>query len=137
MRSQSGQDFSQEGQGRKGTGSDEATVVRRGVRRDKEGMVQDQVRPLWSGEESGGTRKERNRIRRGHCGQERSQEGQETKGTGSREATVVRSGVRRDKKGMYKNYKRPLWSGEKESGGARKGMDQDQERPAEAGRGCP
>ncbi len=41
----------------------EATVIRRRVRRDKEGKEQDQVRPLWSGEESGGTRKERNRIR--------------------------------------------------------------------------
>jgi hypothetical protein len=63
MRSQSGQDFSQEGQGRKGTGSDEATVVRRGVRRNKEGKEQDQMRPPWSGEESGGTRKEWYRIR--------------------------------------------------------------------------
>ena len=41
----------------------EATVVRRGVRRYKEGMEQDQMRTLWSGEESGGTRKEWNRIR--------------------------------------------------------------------------
>ncbi len=70
-------------------------------------------------------------------GQEKSQEGQGRNGTESDVATVVRSGVRRDKKGMYQYYMRPLWSGEKESGGARKGMDQDQERPAEAGRGCP
>ncbi len=44
--------MSQEGQGRKGTEPGEAIVVRRRVRRDKEGKEQDQVRPLWSGEES-------------------------------------------------------------------------------------
>ncbi len=58
-----GLERSQEGQGRNGTGSDEATVVRRGVRRDKEVKEQDQMRPPWSGEESGGTRKEWYRIR--------------------------------------------------------------------------
>ncbi len=56
--------MSQEGQGRKGTESGEATVVRRGVR------------------------KKRNRIRRGHCVQERSKEGKE------------------------QDQERPLWSGE-------------------------
>ncbi len=60
----------------------ESTVVRRGVRRDKKRKEQDQVRPLWSGQESGETRKKRNRIRRGLWGPERSQEGQGRNGTG-------------------------------------------------------
>ncbi len=114
-----GQERSQEGQGRKGTGSREATVVRRGVRRDKERKEQDQGRPVRSGVESGGTRKERNRIKGGPCDQEWSQEGQGRKGTGSGEATVVKRGVRRDKKRKEQDQERPLWSGV-ESGGTRK-----------------
>ncbi len=111
-----GQERSQEGQETKGTGSREATVVRSGVRRDKGGMEQDCKRDhLWSGE----TMKEWYRIRRGHCGQERSQEGQGRNGTGSGEATVVRRGVRRDKKRKEHDQVRPLWSGV-ESGGTRK-----------------
>jgi hypothetical protein len=70
------------------------------------------MRTLWSGEESGGTRKERNRIKGGHCGQEKSQEGQGRNGTGSGEATVVRRGVRRDKEGMEQDQVSTLWSGE-------------------------
>jgi hypothetical protein len=71
-------------------------VVRKGARRDEEGKEEDQVRPLWSGKESGGTRKERNRIKGGHCVQERIQEGQGRKGTETGEATVVRRGVRKE-----------------------------------------
>ncbi len=66
--------------------------IRGGVMRDKGGMEQD--------------------CRRDHCGQERSQEGQGRKGTGSGETTVVRRGFRRDKEGKEQKRVRPLWSGE-------------------------
>ena len=61
-------------------------------------MEQDQVRPLWSGEESGGTRKE---IR------------------GSGEASAFSRGVKRDKEGIEQDQKRPAFSG-KVSGGTGK-----------------
>ncbi len=73
-------------------------MFRRRVRRDKEGMEQDQMRPLWSGEESGGTRKE---IR------------------GSGEASAFRRDVKRDKEGMEQDQERPAFLGEV-SGGTRK-----------------
>jgi hypothetical protein len=85
----------------------------------KVNTCQEWKKPVWTGYESGGTRKERNRTRRGHCGQEKSQEGQGRKGTGSSEATVVRRGVMRDKERKEQDHLRPLWS-RVESGGTRK-----------------